>query len=396
MVSNRKATSNGKSNCSEVSIRRCPDCNSTINIRKGNRYISGLKVQRFLCKTCGYRFTDPEFSGKNQINNLKQTGSRQICVLDEKAKNLVRAKTETEALRENDIKGEIVSFAFHLMKLGRSEATIATYTKYVENINRYGDINDPESIKLAIATHFKDNNTKRLACCAYDAYTKSAGLSWNKPNYKIEHKRVFIPNPEELQLAINCGHKESVVYSKFLYETGARTNEAQKLEWTELDNKRKKATIKSSKNGNARILPISETLMSLLSSLPKNNKNVFRKCPKYSRSSSFHNRMVRLAKIHNNPRMVKIHLHTFRHCKALREYHKIQRLTHVQRVLGHKSILTTYRYIALYEELYADMQPKDYVCETVSTSKEASKLIQKGFEYVCDIDGEKLFKRLKT
>ena len=182
----------------------------------------------------------------------------------------------------------------------------------------------------------------------------------------------------------------------FLYETGARTNEAQRLEWTELDNKRKKVSTKASKHGNARILPISEALMSLLFSLPKDDKTVFRKCPKNSRSSAFHNRMIRLAKIHNNPRMVKIHLHTFRHCKALREYHKTQRLTHVQRILGHKSILTTYRYISLYEEIYADMQLKDYVCETVSTAKEASKLVQKGFEYVCEIDGEQLFRKLKT
>lgn len=106
--------------------------------------------------------------------------------------------------------------------------------------------------------------------------------------------------------------------------------------------------------------------------------------------------MIKLAQIHNNPRMLKIHLHTFRHCKALREYNKTKNILHVKTVLGHRSIRTTMIYVELYTELYNDLMPEDYVCETASTAKEASKLIQKGFEYVCEIEGEKLFRRIKT
>jgi len=107
--------------------------------------------------------------------------------------------------------------------------------------------------------------------------------------------------------------------------------------------------------------------------------------------TAFHYRLWKRSIMHNNPRLLKIHFHTFRHCKALREYHKTKSILHVKKVLGHKSIMTTQRYVELYTEIYGDLKPDKYVCETASTVKEATKLIEQRFEYVCEIDGEKLF-----
>lgn len=70
-------------------------------------------------------------------------------------------------------------------------------------------------------------------------------------------------------------------------------------------------------------------------------------------------------------------------------------MQHVKRILGHKSIMTTQRYVELYEEIYGDLKPDSYICETASGAKDAMKLIEQGFEYVCDIDGEKLFRKVK-
>jgi len=88
--------------------------------------------------------------------------------------------------------------------------------------------------------------------------------------------------------------------------------------------------------------------------------------------------------VHSNPRFLKIHPHTFRHCKALREYHKTRSPLHVKKILGHKSLLTTQRYIELYTEIYGDLKPDQYVCETASTVKEAKQLLEAGFEFVCE------------
>ena len=67
----------------------------------------------------------------------------------------------------------------------------------------------------------------------------------------------------------------------------------------------------------------------------------------------------------------------------------------VKRILGHKSIMTTQRYVDLYEEIYSDLKPDSYVCETASTVQEAKQLVELGFEYVCEIEGEQLFRKVK-
>ena len=370
----------------------CPECSSHRVWKDGLRYVQGLAVQRFLCRSCSYRFSE------NYYKECQTTRGHQICVLDKEAKNLVRAKTKTEALRENeqDTKGLIVSFAWHLKKLGRSNATIRTYTNYVQNIGQYGNLNDPESIKLAIATHFKDRNTKRLACCAYDAFLKFLGIQWEKPIYRPEHRRVFIPTDEELKIIVNSGHKENFVFSLFLYETGARFNEAERLEWTDIDPERNKLSIKASKNGNARIINVSKKLIDLLLNLPKKEQTVFPKKALNSRRAVFRARIKKLARLHSNPRLLKIHFHTLRHCKALREYHKTKSILHVKAVLGHASINTTMRYVELYTEIYGDLQPENYITKVASTKEERKMLIESGFEWVGhDDEGLTYFRKPK-
>jgi integrase len=160
-----------------------------------------------------------------------------------------------------------------------------------------------------------------------------------------------------------------------------------RLEWTDLNIERNQVTVKASKNGDSRIIEISKDLTDLLVSLPKNNERLFRKRPKNSRSSAFHNRMIRLAKIHNNPRMLKIHFHTFRHCKALREYHKTRDILHVRSILGHRSIKTTYRYVRLYTQIYKPQQPNNFITKIASTKEERCELINDGWELI-DKDNE--------
>ena len=54
----------------------------------------------------------------------------------------------------------------------------------------------------------------------------------------------------------------------------------------------------------------------------------------------------------------------------------------------------TQRYVELYNEIYEDFKPKNYVCEIVSTPKEAKKLVEEGFEYVSEINGVQLYHKI--
>lgn len=375
----------------------CPECNESKRvILDGCRYPNGEKIQRYLCKNCGFRFSE-----RNVINKTEQRCVYQISALKTKrVKNLVRVEQTEEIGRKarcvTDIKSQLVNFSWYLQKIGRSEATIRTYTNYVKNISKHGDLNDTESIKGVIATHYKDRNTKNLATYSYHAYLKFVGGQWEKPSYKSEHKQVFIPTKAEIQLAINSGKKENIAFTTFLYETGARTNEATRLEWTDINRERKQVNIKSSKNGFARTVTITTELIEMLFSLPKNQNRVFSNRSKNARRSSFRHRMETLSRKHGNPRLLKIHLHTLRHCKALNEYHKTKDLLHVKAVLGHKSINTTMRYVQLYTETFGNLEPQNFISSVASTKEERQQLIESGFEWVGqDNNGLTYFRKLK-
>ena len=154
--------------------------------------------------------------------------------------------------------------------------------------------------------------------------------------------------------------------------------------------------MKSSKNGKARIISASKKLIELLLSLPKKENTVFPKKARNSRQAIFRDRIKKLARVHNNPRFLKIHFHTFRHCKTLREYHKTQSMQHVKAVLGHRSIMNTQRYVELYTEIYGNLQPENYVSKVASTKEERKMFIESGFEWVGqDNDGLTYFRKPK-
>ena len=62
--------------------------------------------------------------------------------------------------------------------------------------------------------------------------------------------------------------------------------------------------------------------------------------------------------------------------------------------LGHKNVKNTLIYAQLEEALFKD-EDEEYVCKTAVTVDEAKDLIERGFEYVCTVEGVKLFRKRK-
>lgn len=109
-------------------------------------------------------------------------------------------------------------------------------------------------------------------------------------------------------------------------------------------------------------------------------------------SKTFRNLRKRVAQKMQNPNIISISFHTFRHWYATMEYHKTKKLLHVQERLGHKSVLTTTIYTHL-----INFEADTYYSEIALTTKEAQKLVEAGFEYVTGeyADGGKIFRKAK-
>ena len=71
-------------------------------------------------------------------------------------------------------------------------------------------------------------------------------------------------------------------------------------------------------------------------------------------------------------------------------YHKTKNLVYVQKRLGHRNIKNTRLYVKL-----VCFEGDEYHSATAKTVEEACKLVDTGFEYVCDFEDVKLFRKRK-
>ena len=71
----------------EIANSICPKCHSEGAWRDGARKTSNRIIQRFLCRDCGYRFSESSFLSASSSNN----NTCQVCA-DWEAKNLYKTK----------------------------------------------------------------------------------------------------------------------------------------------------------------------------------------------------------------------------------------------------------------------------------------------------------------
>jgi integrase len=92
-----------------------------------------------------------------------------------------------------------------------------------------------------------------------------------------------------------------------------------------------------------------------------------------------------------NPRLNQISFRTLRHWKATMEYHRTKDILYVMQLLGHKNIKNT----LVYTHLIDFKNDDEFAVKVAKTIDEACLLLESGFEFVCDMDNVKLFKKRK-
>ena len=387
----------------------CHECGSQRLYRDGLRHLRhGSIVQRWLCRDCGYRFSDPNqkkncngsgFSQhvqKIQSLNLKTpdtlTYNCQVSARRQsEVKNLVEVETRQEkAQREStatasQLQGKIIEYAWKMKKRGQAESTIKNRTYRLSVLVRKGcDLMNPDSFETVLATEPWTPANKRFFVNAYISFTKAFNIPWIPIRIRCERKEVFIPLEKELDTLISgCGRK-TATFLQVLKTTGARLGEAAKLKWIDINTVNNTIAINSPEKGSrARTIKVSAKTIAMLNALPKTSQYVF--SPRGSQDpaktqslqSPFARSRKRLARTLQNPRLKQIHFHTFRHWFATMLYAKTRDPLYVKQQLGHKRLENTELYMHL-----IDFAPEEYIVKRPRTSKEEDELIKSGFQYV--------------
>ncbi len=324
--------------------------------------------------------------------------SSQICV--EETKNLAAEPQTNRFLRRNETlqtlansntSEKVVNYMLWLRKQGYAESTIFDRVKIMKYLARNSNIDDPEAIKETIANKESwSPGRKEIVVECYSNYLVHTGGTWNPPRYRAVEKLPFIPTEGEIdQLIAACGQKTGT-FVQLLKETGARCGEAWQLQWVEVDFEKITVRITPEKHSYPRILRISRRLAERLTDLPRKSKYIFGGTSLKTTMRLFERSRKLAASRSKNPRLSLITFHTLRHWKATMEYHKTKDLVHVMRLLGHKNIKNTMIYTHL-----VDFGEEDFIVKVAWTLEESCKFLEAGFQYVCDYDTAKIFKKPK-
>jgi len=368
----------------------CPKCGSAKLYLDGKRALSdGSECQRFLCRSCGYRFSQGHNSS-NAVHTYSE--KRQVCeLLTEDSKNLSATeniRTVAGGINQQEAKGQLLQYGLYLEKedYGKNSRYLSCIRML---INSNANMNDPEDVKRIIASKLWKDGTKMQVCYAYDALLKMLKLTWTMPKYRQEECYPFIPESKEIDaLILSAGSKRMTAYLQTLKETMADPSEALRICWTDI-------------NGNVimlnhpvkghypRPLQVSNNLIAMLNSFPRTSELVFpvsydalARCYSVLRK--------RVAQKTNNPRILKITLTTFRHYGATLLYFQTKNILLVKKLLGHKKIENTMKYTQL-----VSFSDTEFEVATAQSLEEAKQVLGAGFDYVAEKDGIMLFRKPK-
>jgi integrase/rubredoxin len=330
---------------------KCPECGGSKLYRDGMRYLSnGESVQRRLCRVCGYRFSEKRApqSGQPLKKTLKwhlKTKStiaydRQVCVLARGAKNLDSKILQEIAQREGtttQLTSQLLDYAWQAKKRGLAEQTIRQRVYKLKLLAKKGaDLNNSDSVLTVLANSTWTQANKRTIIIAYSSFAKTYKIQWEPPKTRVERKIPYIPTEQEIsQLIAGCGRKTAALL-QMLKDTAARTAEAVKVKWTDIDENKYTIRINNPVKGSlARIVKVTPNTIAMLNHLPKTGEYIFNTNPDTVRKN-FTKQRNKIARNLQNPKLKQIHLHTLRHWKATMEYHRTKNIKHVQQMLGHK------------------------------------------------------------
>jgi integrase len=252
----------------------------------------------------------------------------------------------------------------YLEKQGYSAET--DYVDKVKHLAHLGaNLRDPENVKTVIGQmknkngEKTKNGTKLFYCYAYDALVKMLKLQWEMPNYSQEEFEPFVPNETELDALINATTKSKRLstFLQCLKETFGDPGEVLRIKWLDVDNANKAISIRYPvKNHLTRTLQVSNKLLAMIDALPRKDERIF--ATTYAAMlRSFVTYRKRAAENQKNPRLSAIDFTAFRTwAGTMIAYHTNGNVLIVKKLLGHKQVKNTMKYIGRIQFQDADFQ----------------------------------------
>jgi integrase len=277
----------------------------------------------------------------------------------------------------------------------KSDYTINFTRKALSFLSKHSNLAEPEAVKMFIASLNTSDGYKRNLCIAYNKYCKHYGIAWKMPKYRQPAKNITLPTRERIQMLIADAGKLLGTKLTVSMETGLRPIELTRLKVKDLDLDHKTVNPTTAKNGNPRTLPISESLKQKLQEhvIRENlssNDLLFKGTNPDHYGKQYRQMRNRLANKLKDPSLKTIRLYDLRHYFCTKKLNDVGNPYTVMVLMGHTKLETTQRYMHL-----LNLNDDEWTCTGATTAKEATQLIEAGFQYVTTIEGIQLFRKRK-
>jgi len=307
-----------------------------------------------------------------------------------KSEPLTRRRPQTQQL--------IINTLINLKNNGKAKNTLKIVSQCLTRISHHADLAKPEEVKQYIADAKRldngkplSNQTKNKLVFCYSCLCKAHNLEWTPLRYEWEAKIPIIPTTANVEKIINASTKRYATIFTILAEIGAEGQELHLTHRNQIDTEQGIISIKGTKghaSGSYRLE--TRTAEMLREYLAKDQSEYPFPQPKVM-SQMWRKVRNRLADNLKQPELKKIPMKNLRNYSGAKLYYSIKDPIAVMRHLRHKKLETTMHYI----RAITIGGEEEHTCKTATTVKEATELIELGFQYVTEIDGYKLFRKRK-
>ena len=295
------------------------------------------------------------------------------------------------AVQRPNSEGRIINLLLKLKAMGKSELTLKFVSDRLKYLAKHVDLDNPEQVNLWIANKECAGSYKETLAKAYGYYARLYGIQYSKPKFKYEKKLPKIPSKEDIIKVISASPRKYATIFKILMETGIMPFELWKTSRKDIDLDKGLLYVQGHKGHASRTFKLSNETLAMLKEYLQ----------RYREDYPFPNPMWigrtwrivrhRIAKKLKDPEIKHIKLYSLRHHYACELYYRTKDILLVKQQLGHKKIETS----MIYVQLVNFNEEDEFYSATARNVQEAQKLVENGFEYVCDIEDVKLFRKRK-